>query len=42
MSFTIETEQNNKFYIFPGKGKFTASVFRKPTFGGAYINFDNF
>ena len=45
MSFTIETEQNNKISldvnVICEQGKFT-SVYRKPTFGSVYTHFDRF
>ena len=46
MSFTIETEYNNKMSfldvnIISEEGKFT-TVSWKPTFSGAYTNFDSF
>ena len=39
MSFTLETEQNNKISvlylnIIREHGKFTTNVYRKPTFSG--------
>ena len=47
MSFTIETEENNKISflnvnVFCGQGKFTASVYQKSTFSGVYTHFDSF
>ena len=47
MSFTIETEQNNKISfldvnVIREQGKFTTSVYRKPTFSGLYTDFDSF
>ena len=46
MSFTIETEQNNKIsfldvIVIREQSKFTTSVYRKPTFS-AYTHFDSF
>ena len=48
MSFTIEKEkQKNKMsfldvQIIHENKIFTTSVYRKPTFNGVYIHFDNF
>ena len=47
MSFTIETEQSNKISfldvnVIHEQGKFTISVYRKPTFSGLYTDFDSF
>ena len=47
MSFTIETEQNNKISfldinVFHEQGKFITSAYRKPTFTGVYTHFDSF
>ena len=47
MKFTFEVEKNNDFpfldvKIFRENNKFTTSVFRKPTFSGAFTNFDSF
>ena len=47
MSFTIETEQNNKISFlcvnfFREQGKFTKSVCQKPLFSGACSHFDSF
>ena len=47
MSFTIETEQNNKISflnvnVIRGQGKFTTSVYQKSTFSGVYTHFDGF
>ena len=41
MSFTIETEQNNKISFLDISvnrelGKFITSIYRKPTFSGVY------
>ena len=46
MSFTIETEQNNKIsfldiIVIREQSKFTTSVYRKPTFS-VYTHFDSF
>ena len=47
MSFTIETEQNNRISLLDVNvirehGKFITSVYRKPTFSGVYFHFDSF
>ena len=47
MSFTIETEQNNKISfldvnVIYEQGKFTTSIYRKPTFRDVYTHFDSF
>ena len=47
MSFTIETEQENKISfldvsVIREQGEFTTSVYRKPTFSGVYTHFDSF
>ena len=47
MSFTIETEQNNRISLLEVNvigehGKFITSVYRKPTFSGVYFHFDSF
>ena len=47
MSFTVETEQNNKISFLDGsvireQGKFVTSVYRKPFFSGVYTYFDSF
>ena len=47
MSFTIETEQNNKISfldvnVIRVQGKFTTSVYRKTTFCGVCTHFDSF
>ena len=47
MSFTIETEQNNKISFLDvnairEQGTFVISVYRKPTFSGVYTHFDSF
>ena len=46
MSFTIETEQHNKISldvnVIREQGKFTTSVYQKPTFGSVYTHFDRF
>ena len=46
LSFTIETEQNNKIFldlnVIHEQGKFVTSVYRKPTSSGVYTHFDSF
>ena len=47
MSFTIETDQNNEISfldinVIQEKGKFTTSVYLKPSFSGVYTYFDIF
>ena len=47
MSFSIETERQNKFSsldieIIRGQGKFTTTIYRKPSFSGVYSNFESF
>ena len=47
MSFTIETDQNNKISfsdanVIREQGKFITSVNRKPTFSDVYAHFDSF
>ena len=47
MSFTIETEQNNKISLLDvnaicERDKFITSVYRKPTFSGIYTHVDSF
>ena len=47
MSFTIETEQTNKIsfldiHVIREQGKFTTTVYWKPTFSGACTYFDRF
>ena len=47
MSFSMETEKENKLsfldvQVIRKKGKFTTTVYRKPTFGGLYSNFETF
>ena len=47
ISFTIENEKDNRMYfldvnIILEQGKFTTSVYRKPTFSGIYTHFDRF
>ena len=47
MTFTVETEQNNKlllldFKIICEQTKYITSVYRKPTSSGVYTHFDSF
>ena len=47
MTFTVETEQNNKISFLDvnfirEQGKFITSVYGKSTFSGVYTHFDNF
>ena len=47
MSFTIETEQENKISfldvnVIRKQGEFITNVYRKPTFSGVYTHFDSF
>ena len=47
MSFTIETEQNNKTLmldvnVIREQGKFMTNVYRKPNFSAVYAPFDSF
>ena len=47
MSFTIETQQNNKISfldvgVIHEQGKFITSVYQKPTFSGVYTHFESF
>ena len=47
MSFSMETERKNKFYfldveVIGAQGKFTTTIYRKPTFSGVYRNSKNF
>ena len=44
MSFSMETEKENKLSfldveVIREQGKFTTTIYRKPTFSGAYSNF---
>ena len=46
MFFTIETKQNNKISFLDAsdireQGKYTTTVYRKPTFSGVYTHFDS-
>ena len=47
MSFSMETERKNKFSfldieVIRAQGKFTATIYRKPTFSGVYSNSKSF
>ena len=47
MSFTIETEQNNKVSflnvnVIREQGKFITNIYRKQFFSGVYTHFDSF
>ena len=47
MPFTIETEKNIKISflnvsVIREQGKFTTTVYRKPTFSGVFTHFDSF
>ena len=47
MSFSMETEKENKLSfldveIICKQGKFTTTIYRKPTFSGVYSNFESF
>ena len=47
MSFSVETEQSNKISfldvnVICQQGKFTANIYRKPTFIYVYNHFDSF
>ena len=47
MTFTVETEQNNKLLFLNVKiiceqTKFITSVYRKSTFSDVYIHYDSF
>ena len=47
MSFSMETEKENKLFfldveVIREQGKFTTTVYRKPTFSGVYSNFESF
>ena len=47
MSFSMETERQNKFYfldieVIREEYKFKTTAYRKPTFSGAYSNFEGF
>ena len=47
MSFSMETEKENKLSfldveVIRKQGKFTTTIYRKPTFSGVYSNFETF
>ena len=47
MSFSIETEKESKLSfldveIIHEQGKFTITIYRKPTFSGVYTNYQRF
>ena len=47
MSFSMETERQNKFSFLDievtrKQGKFSTTIYRKPTFTGVYSNFESF
>ena len=47
ISFTIENEKDNRMFFFDvniirEQGKFTSSVYRKPTFAGIDTRFNSF
>ena len=47
MSFSMETEKENELSfldveVIHEQGKFTTTVYRKPTFSGVYLNFESF
>ena len=47
MSFSMETEKENKLFFLDVKiireqGKFSTTIYRKPTFSGVYSNFESF
>ena len=46
MSFSIETEKENKssfldVEVIREQGKFTTTIYRKPTFSSVYSNFES-
>ena len=46
ISFSMEAENRNKLSflnveVILGRGKFTTTIYRKPTFNGIYCNFEN-
>ena len=46
MSFSVKTEKENKLSfldveVIREQGKFTTTVYRKPTFSGIYSNFES-
>ena len=47
MSFSMETEKENKLSfldveVIREQGKFTTTIYQKPTFSGVYSNFESF
>ena len=47
MFFSMETERENKFpfldmEVICEQGKFSTTIYRKPTFSGVYSNFESF
>ena len=47
MSFSMQTEKQNKFSfldieVIREQGKFSTTIYRKPTFSGVYCNFESF
>ena len=47
MSFSMETERQNKISFLDNEvireqGKFSTTIYRKPTFSGVYSNFESF
>ena len=47
MSFSMETERQHNFFfldieVIHKQGKFSIIIYRKPTFSGAYSNFESF
>ena len=47
MSFSMETEKQNKLSfldveVIGEQGKFTTTIYQKPTFSGVYSNFESF
>ena len=47
MSFSMETEKENKLSflgveVIREQGKFTTTIYRKPTFSSVYSNFESF
>ena len=47
MSFSMETEKETKLSflyveIIRQQGKFTTTIYRKPTFSGLYTNYESF
>ena len=47
MSFSMETEKQNKLSfldveVIGEQGKFTTTIYQKPTFSGVHSNFESF